>query len=245
MVVGGISNEKYIFAIFSKDNNLISRKIYDLDNSWKNKLKFSYVAPAPGYNNIFYLTFSPEELTLSNSVIRDGFVQILNVVDNTIYKIGNYQNSDIHYKSHFLQKSYGVISFLSESKLLVFSQKGELLNTLSSFDAVGGYNEYVVINKDQAVIVSDEDDNLSFKCVTLRKPFGERTIIWSKSHKISDWIRTGEESKNVNLNCYDDEDNVICEYSAIGKKYNSKGEFQDFSETKLIKVNKKTGELIK
>jgi|GEM_PF-1355293 len=237
-IVGGINNEKYLFSLFSKENKVVTKYINSLEADAKGKFKKVIVSPVKGYDDLFYFSLSD-----GNFSTYPGHLILINVVDGKVYPLRD-NNAEME-KLVRLNKSYEVISFISAGKLRLYSQKGELLNIISSFNDIVEGGKYVIINKDQLIKASvGGDSKVYLRNLNIHTPFGQTTTNWAKSFSILNWIPKTGETINTDLEISDDRDNAIVTYTATGKKYDAKGDLQDYTEKGTLKVKKKTGELV-
>jgi len=237
-IVGGINNDKYLFSLVSRDNNVQVKYSGTLEEEAKGKYNKLIVSPVKGNDGLFYYSLSND-----NDIIYPGYLIIINVVDGVVYPLRD-NKADMERLVN-LRKSYEVISFISGSKLRLYSHKGELFNIISSFNDIVEGGKYVIINKDQLIKASvGSDSKVYLRNLNIHTPFGQTTINWAKSFSILNWIPKTGETKNIELEISDDRDNAIVIYTATGKKYDAKGDLQDYTEKGTLKVKKKTGELV-
>jgi len=238
-MIGGINNERYLFSLVSPENKVVAKLSKQLEVGVKGKYKKLIVSPVKGFDDLFYFS-----LISDSDIVNSGHLIIINVVDGTVYPIRD-NDADME-KLVRLSKSYEVISFISGGKLRLYSHKGELLNTISSYIDVVEGGKYVIINKDQLIKASiGSDSKIYLSNLNIHTPFGQTTTNWTKSFSILNWTPKTGETRNIELEISDDKENAIISYSAKGKKYDAKGDLQDYTEKGTIKVDKTKGELVK
>lgn len=237
LIVGGLATYKYLFAIISAEEKVITKAILPLETEAKGKYKVVTPVPVKEYDDLFYFSLSEEK-----DFFYPGYMRLLNIVDGEVYVIGKIDSGIERLEK--LRKAFSTISFVGKDKLWVYSVKGELLNSLSTYDLGDGGANYVIINKDQVVSILS-GTSITFTCLNLHKPFGDRTTVWRKSYPITTWQPKRGENYSVDSKLSDDKENVIVSFTIGGKRYDPKGDLQDFSETGSIKVNKITGDLVK
>lgn len=236
-MIGGINNERYLFSLISPENKVVAKLSKLLEVGAKGKYKKLIVSPVKGFADLFYFS-----LISDSDIVNSSHLIILNVVDGTVYPIRD-NDADME-KLVRLSKSYEVISFISGGKLRLYSHKGELLNTLSSYIDVVEGGKYVIINKDQLIKASvGSDSKIYLSNLNIHTPFGQSTTNWTKSFSILNWTPKTGETRNIELEISDDKENAIVSYSVKGKKYDAKGDLQDYTETGTLKISKTTGEL--
>jgi len=237
-IVGGISNEKYLFSLVSKDNKLVLKHSDNLESNVKGKYNSVIVSPVKGYENIYNFLLSD-----GTTSTYSGYRLIINVDNNMAFPI---RNSDVDMSRIInLQKSNSIISFVASEKLLLYSFKGDFITSFSSFSGIDQSSKYVIINEAQVVSGSIGSDwKIYLKNNNIHSPFGKVITNWNKSYSIFDWTPKSGETRELEFEISDDRDNVVVSYIAKGKKYDINGDLQNFQMNATFKIDKKNGELV-